>query len=48
MEFRNKIFKIQNNIECVLFIEFKEFYPDETLNKEGKARRSATKAVLLG
>ncbi len=27
MEFRNKIFKIQNNIECVLFIEFKEFYP---------------------
>lgn len=28
--------------------ECKEFYPDGTLNKEGKARRSATKAVLLG
>lgn len=26
----------------------KEFHPDGTLNKEGKARRSATKAVLLG
>lgn len=28
--------------------ECKEFYPDGTVNKEGKARRSATKAVLLG